>query len=81
MENKLTNNQKTELVKELGMSRDYNLCEQFLMDMGMGWVVSLAERIRVFSIASKNPRMKVRTASDNPLETDFPLMSDGIDYE
>jgi hypothetical protein len=63
------------------MSRDYNLFEQFLMSIGMGWVVSIGERIRFLNKVRETPGMSVTITGGGSLEDEFPLTKKGLDYD
>lgn len=76
----LSNHEKTTLVDELGLSRNYSYFELLLMDMGLGWILNLYERVRLLYVINKNPAMKAFPSNDVS-EDDFPLMSKGLDYE
>ncbi len=76
----LSNHEKTTLVDELGLSRNYSYFELLLMDMGLGWILNLYERVRLLYVINKNPAMKAFPSNDAS-EDDFPLMSEGLDYE
>lgn len=76
----MTNHQKTTLVESLGLNRELSLVESVLLSIGLGWVVSYMERVRVFRKINNTPGMTAKPANNVGSE-DFPLLNDGLDYE
>ncbi|TXH00721.1 MAG: hypothetical protein E6P95_03125 [Candidatus Moraniibacteriota bacterium] len=81
MTSKMSNHEKTQFVESLGMSRNYNLFEQFLMSVGMGWVVSIGERIRFLNKVREAPGINASITGGGLIEEEFPLTSKGLDYD
>lgn len=61
---KMSNHQKTTLIEKSGLGGELSLIEKILLGIGLGWVVSIAERVRVFNRVNRTPGMSAKPSSE-----------------
>lgn len=62
---KLSNHIKTTLIEATGLGRDISIFEKILLSCGMGLVVSLMERVRVYRTINSTPGMSAKPVDES----------------